>query len=122
MRTAIGVIAGYIFFALGAVVIFAVSGRDPHASAELGFMIASTIGGMVSALIAGLMASAIARRRDGRPALILAGLIALVALISMFTMRAGGDRWTTIATLLFMAPCAVVGGIIYDRLHHVRTV
>lgn len=120
MRTALGVIMGYLFFAAGAIIIFAVSGREPHAAAETGFMIVSTIGGMAAALLAGLIAASVSGRGDRRASLLLAAVIALGAIISMLTLPPGGHRWSMISAIVFMAPSAIAGGIIYERLQHLH--
>jgi hypothetical protein len=110
MRTALGVVVGYILFAGATIVLFMVTGREPHDDATLPFMIVATIYGMVAALVAGLIATAISRRSDPRAGAILGGVIALGAMISMLTVPAGANMGSMIAALVLMAPIAWLGG------------
>lgn len=110
MRTAVGVIVGYVLFAAASVLLFVMSERQPHDEASLGFMLVATTYGVVAALLCGLMAAAISGRQDARAGVILAVVIGLGAIVSMFTVPEGGSRSSMIAALLLMAPAAWLGG------------
>ena len=116
MRLVAGVVLGYVFFAVAAGLLFAVSGHDPHAVSTPGFMIASTVFGMVAALVAGFIASAVAKRADGRASVVVTMLIVLGAIISMVASPAAGTLWTQIAALILIAPCALAGSWFYRKL------
>lgn len=99
------VVAGYFVFAVSAVALFAITGHDPHGDASHAFKIGSTLYGMFFALIGGALAARIGgSANQGRA---LAFLIAIIAIISMFS---GGSHWSQLHALLFMAPCAAIGG------------
>src|SRR5215204_807973 len=108
LRSIGAVAAGYLIFAASAVLLFQMSGRDAHAEAPLAFMIASVVWAAVFALVAGWLTARIAGRRERMHAAVLAGVIALGAVISMFADRAGSS-WSQVAALVVMAPCAWIG-------------
>ena len=110
MRTVLGVIVGYALFASASVMLFIVSEHQPHDPATVPFMIVATIYGMVAALVGGLIATAISGRTDGRAGAIVAVTIALGAVISMFSVPEGGQRWSMVAAMFLMAPMAWLGG------------
>jgi len=116
MRTAAGVVAGYVFFAVASVTLFAVAGQEPHEHVSAAFAFVSTVYGMVAAFLGGLMAAAIARRSDQRASRIVAAIIAIGAAISMLTVPPGGSRMSMIAAILLMAPAALLGGIFYRKM------
>ena len=114
MRTAAGVIAGYVFFVLATLTLFAVAGVEPHERANLDFAVVATVYGMVMAFIGGLIAAAIARRE--RAAVLVAALMIVAASASMFTVPQGGSRTAMIAVIVLMAPAAAIGGWFCGRL------
>ena len=108
LRTAAGIIIGDLIFVGSAVLLFYLSRVDPHAPASLGFMALSIAYGVAFALVSGFVAGLIARRRDLITGMILALIIAVVALISMFKPEAGA-LWSQISTLVLMAPAGLLG-------------
>jgi peptidoglycan/LPS O-acetylase OafA/YrhL len=114
LRSIGAVAAGYVIFGASAALLFQLSGQAPHADAPLAFKIASTIWGAVFALVAGWLTARIAPRRPMTHAAIVAGLIALGALMSI-AARPSDALWSQTAALVVMAPCAVIGGVISLR-------
>jgi hypothetical protein len=110
MRTVLGVIVGYVFFGAASVMLFILSRHQPHDPATVPFMFVATIYGMVAALVGGLIATAISGRPDGRAGAIVAVVIAIGAVMSMFTVPEGGQRWSMVAAIVLMAPMAWLGG------------
>lgn len=110
LRSVGAVAAGYLIFAMSAVLLFQMSGRAPHQPQPLAFEIASVVWGCVFALVAGWLTARIAARKPAVHSAILAGVIALGALGSM--LAASGAKWTQLAAVAVMAPCAWVGGIV----------
>lgn len=106
MRTVLGVIVGYLIFALSALLTFRISGHDPHERATAAFMAGSIVAGMIAALIGGYLAVAIGRSKGAATAL--AVIIALVAVIS--GAYTNGSVWSNIAAAVLMAPAAKIGG------------
>ena len=109
LRSIGAVAAGYLIFASSAVLLFQMSGRAPHQAQPLAFEIASIVWGCVFALVAGWFTARIANRRPVLHAAVLAGVIALGALASL---TAEGAKWTQLAALAVMAPCAWLGGVV----------
>ena len=115
MRTALGVLAGYAIFAVSAIALFALAGREPHEPATALFMVASTVYGMVFAFVAGYVAGAIARRHDRMASTILAVVIAVIAGVSTVGARGTGSVWSQLATIVVIAPCVLAGGAVHHR-------
>ena len=111
LRSIGAVAAGYVIFAMSAVLLFQMSGRAPHQAQPIGFEIASVVWGCVFALVAGWLTARIAPRNPTVHAAILAGVIALGAAASLIADLSGA-KWSQIAALVVMAPCAWIGGLI----------
>ena len=115
LRTVAAVIVGYLIFALSAVSLFRLSGRDPHALQPLGFVIASVIYGMVFAALGGVVAARLAPSRALLDAGSVAVLLALRAGVSLVASPGADATWSQWAALALMAPSAYVGGYIATR-------
>jgi|SRR5829696_4526096 len=111
LRSIGAVAAGYLIFGSSGLLLFQLSGVDPHQAAPLGFKVASVIWGCVFALIAGWLTARIAARRPATHAAILAGLLALGAASFLAFPDSGQSHWTNVAAVVFMAPCAWLGGL-----------
>lgn len=110
LRSISAVAAGYFIFGVSAALLFQVSGQRPHEAAPVGFKIASILWGAVFALVAGWLTARIAIRRPATHAAIVAGLIALGAIVSLVASPPGAI-WSQVAALVVMAPCAWLGGL-----------
>jgi drug/metabolite transporter (DMT)-like permease len=108
LRSAGAVAAGYLIFGGSGLLLFQLSGRDPHQAAPLTFKIATIIWGCVFALVAGWLTARIAPKRPATHAAVLAALIAIGAFGSL--VAASGEKWSQITALAIMAPCAWIGG------------
>jgi peptidoglycan/LPS O-acetylase OafA/YrhL len=113
LRSIGAVAAGYFVFVVSAVLIFQLSGHDPHADAPIAFEIAILVWGAVFAMVGGWLAAHVSVRRPATHAAVVALVIALGATVSMLT--AGGARWSQAAALVVMAPCAWLGGALASR-------
>jgi peptidoglycan/LPS O-acetylase OafA/YrhL len=111
LRSAGAVAAGYLVFAVSAVLLFQLSGRDPHAPAPLTFKIAAIVWGAVFALVGGWLAAHISVRRPATHAGCLGALIAVIALISLAADRSGAI-WSPVSAAVVMAPSAWLGGVL----------
>lgn len=109
LRSVAAVVAGYALFAVSAVLIFGVSGRDPHAAAPVAFMIGSTLYGVVFALLAGYLCARVARRAELAHGLALGALLGAASVVSIVARRPGATVWSQTAALTLMAPAAVLG-------------
>jgi hypothetical protein len=114
LRSIAAVVAGYVVFAVSAVLIFQLTGRDPHADAPLTFKIASIVWGAVFALVAGFLAGHVSVRRSAAHAAGVAAVIAAGAILSM-VLDASGARWSQVAALVVMSPCAWLGGLLAKK-------
>ena len=110
LRSGVGVVGGYVVFAVSAALLFVVTGRDPHATQDTFFEVSTTVYGMVFAGIGGYLAARIAGRRTVLHAGIVAALIAVGAAVSLLASPKGDAIWSQLTALTLMAPCAVAGG------------
>ena len=109
LRSAGAVAAGYLIFGGSGLLLFQLSGRDPHLPAPLTFKIATIIWGCVFALVAGWLTARIAPKRPATHAAVLAVLIGAGACASLIASPPGAT-WSQISALVLMAPCAWLGG------------
>jgi len=110
-RRVLGVVVGYMVFAVSAVLLFRLSARDPHAPQPMGFMAICIAYGMLFAAVGGYASSAVGGGRPRVQGVWVAVVIALGAAVSMFAGPRDSSRWSRLAALFLMAPCAAVGGI-----------
>ncbi len=115
VRGAFAVIASYILFAVPGAAIFALTGHEPHAPASVVYMALTTLWGMAFAFSSGYLAALIGGEVARKAPAVLGGLIAFGAILTMLVTPAGGARWSPIAAALFMAPSAVLGGMLRRR-------
>lgn len=121
VRSVIAVIAGYVVFAVSAILLFRLSGHDPHAPAEIGFVLITVIYGMLFATLAGFLAALLGRRFEMEHALAVASLIAALGAASLLASVKSGAIWTQLAAILIIAPCAMLGGYLRQRQLRTRT-
>lgn len=109
MRTFLAVVAGYLIFAVSAVLLFHLTNIDPHSPAALDFKALTMAYGLALAFVSGFVAGRIARRTDLVCGIVLALVIALGATISMIARPGAGALWTQTAALLLFAPASLAG-------------
>lgn len=109
-RKIIGVIVGYLIFAVSAVLLFQIAGRDPHTPAPISFMFVSFVYGAAFAALGGYVASTIAQSGNLTQAVALAIVIALGATISILSQSGKGAIWSQLGAIFIMAPSALIGG------------
>ena len=109
LRSIGAVLAGYLLFALTAVALFQLTGRNPHAAQPLWVVVLVTVYGMVFAAAGGLLAVRLSTRRSLNHAMILAGVVALGATVSLLTSPAADATWSQWTALTLMAPSAYAG-------------
>jgi hypothetical protein len=115
IKSIVAVIVGYFIFAVSAVLLFSLSGRDPHAAVPTWFLIVSIVYGMCFAALGGYVAAIIAGRSAFRHAAIVTIVIAAGALTSLLSSPGKGAIWSQLAALLLMAPAAMIGGYLRQR-------
>jgi hypothetical protein len=112
LRTASGVIIGYLVFAGSAFLLFRVTHQDPHAPTVMGFEIAAIVYGVFFAFLAGYWGTGIAGRHDMWVAALIAVIMAAAAIIAMIGK---GISWSPLSTLILMVPAELVGGYVQAR-------
>lgn len=115
LRSVSAVVGGYLIFALSAVVLFHLSGRDPHAPQPLWFVVAAVVYGMGFAALGGIFAARLALGRGLLHAGIVAVVVALGASVSLVASPGAGATWSQWTALALMAPSAYIGGRIATR-------
>jgi hypothetical protein len=115
LRAFLAVLVGYLIFGFSAVLLFQLAHVDPHQQPGIGFMIGSTVYGVVFAIAAGFTAAHIAGKRKLLNAGVVACIIALLALVSIFAQPGLPSYWSQIAAIVFMAPASILGGWIRAR-------
>ena len=112
-RNIASVIVGYLIFAVTAVLLFNLSGIDPHAEASFGTVALVIIFGAIFAFMGGYVAKLIAATRSLNANYVLAILMASFAAFSFF--KSGGSHYTQIAAIFLFAPASLAGGIARRR-------
>jgi hypothetical protein len=115
LRTLGAVIGGYLVFALSAVALFQLSGRDPHVPQPLWFILASVAYGMVFAGLGGVATARLAPTRPLLHAGSVAVVLALGAGVSLAFSPGAGATWSQWTALTLMAPSAYLGGLLATR-------
>ncbi len=115
MRSLLAVLIGYCVFGASAVLLFRLSGVNPHSDPGLAFQAGSTLYGMVFAAAGGYTAARIAGKRELMFAGFVAGILALLAAVSIAAQPGLTSYWSQIAAIVFMAPSALVGGWLRKR-------
>ncbi len=116
VRSILAVFLGYLLFALSAVALFQLSGRDPHAVQPLWFETVAVLYGMLFSALGGLLAARMAPSRGTLHAGIVTGIVALGATVSLLAGPGPGATWSQWCALTLMAPCAYLGAIAAPRL------
>lgn len=111
----VAIVVGYLIFGASAAVLFNVTDHDPRATPSMVFGAGAILYGIVFAGLGGYVAASLAPRQPRQHAQILAVVIATIALGSLAFEFQDGSVWSQVATLLLMAPAAVLGGWLRTR-------
>jgi hypothetical protein len=106
LRSLAAVVAGYRVFAVSAVLLFRLSGIDPHTHQPATFMRFAVIYGMGFAALGGVVTVYLASGRPALHAALLSAVIALGASISLIARPGAGATWSQWGAFLLMAPWA----------------
>ena len=109
----LGVIVGYAIFAATSLVLFKLSGQNPHADPTVSFVIVTIIYGGIFSFIAGFIAQLIVRTKNLNVNYILAFILAGFAAFSFF--KSSGNYWTQLTAILVFAPVSILGGLFFLR-------
>jgi uncharacterized membrane protein YhaH (DUF805 family) len=119
VQSIVGAVCGYLVFALTAVALGQVSGRNLHAAQPLWFVGLTTIYGMVFGGLGALLATRIAPHR-GWAGLAMTGLLVAGAAGSLIASPATDAQWSQWTALVFMAPSAFLAPRLPLRTASVR--
>ena len=108
VRNIAAVIVGYLVFAVPAVLLFSLSGIDPHAETSLMTKAGVIVFGCVFAFIGGYVAKLIAAQNTLTVNIVLAILMAGFAAFSL--LKSPGEHYTQIAAIVLFAPASLIGG------------
>jgi hypothetical protein len=114
MKSVIGVVVGYVIFAVSAAMLFQMSGVNPHGVVSSRFMLLSIVYGMLFAATGGWVAAKIATD-PWKAVTALTIVIAIGAIVSLLTSSGTDARWSQWSAVLLMAPSALVGGRLASR-------
>ena len=113
IRNILGVIVGYLIFAVSAVLLFQISGQNPHGETTASFMIFVILYGAVFVTIGGFVAKIIAGGKSLLTNYVLAAIMAGFAAFSM--LATSGNHYTQIAAVFLFAPLTILGGFLYIK-------
>lgn len=108
LRSILGVITGYAIFVISTLLLFKLSGIDPHANATLTFMVLTIGYGLVFSFLGGFMAQLISGTRTLTVNYVLAFIMAGFAAFSFF--KTSGNHYSQLAAIFLFAPASLLGG------------
>ena len=112
LRSILAVLAGYAVFVLGAALVFGLSGQKPHADASASFKTLAIVVGTAFAIAGGYLTATMARKSPVAHAIALGILLASIAAWSIHASPIKDPIWSQVSALLFMAPAAILGGVL----------
>jgi hypothetical protein len=112
-RKILSIIAGYALFVVSSLLLFNLTGQNPHKEASISFQILTAIYGIAFAFLSGLVVQRIAETNNLKLNYILTFIIAGFAAFSLF--KATGNHWTQLLAIALFAPASLLGGLFYIR-------
>lgn len=110
-RLILAVIIGYLIFAVSAVLLFQLSGIDPHNDPSAGVVTLTIAYGLLFSFLGGFVAQPVSGSGKITVNYFLAGLMAGFAAFSLF--KSEGNHFTQLAAIFLFAPASVLGGMVY---------
>ncbi len=110
-RNILSVVVGYATFVISAVLLFQLSGINPHADPSIVFIGFTVSYGILFSFVGGLVTQLISRTNQLTMNYILAGIMAGFAAFSM--VKSAGNHYSQIAAIFLFAPSSIIGGLIY---------
>jgi hypothetical protein len=108
VRNVLAVIAGYAVFVISTVLLFQLTGIDPHADPSIGIIALTIIYGVVFSFLGGLLAQLISGAGRLTINYVLAVIMAGFAVFSLF--KASGNHYSQWAAIFLFAPASLFGG------------
>ena len=113
LRKTLAVIIAYAVFAITAVLLFNISGHDPHQPATINFEVLTAVYGIFFSFVSGMVLQLIAKTGNLNLNFILALVIASFATFSL--IQSPGSHWTQLFAIIIFAPASILGGVFYER-------
>lgn len=110
-KNILAVITGYAVFVISAVLLFQLSGIDPHADPSIGIIFLTISYGLLFSLLGGLLTQLISKAGKLTINYILAIIMAGFATFSLF--KATGNHYSQLAAIFLFAPASISGGLLY---------
>ena len=108
LRQVLAIFAGYAIFVAAALLLFQLSGVDPHGDPSILFLLAVIACGIASSVTGGYVAQLIAKKNTLTVNFILALIIAGFAAFSFY--KTSGNHYSQMAAIFLFAPLSIVGG------------
>ncbi|MGI8811499.1 MAG: hypothetical protein ACR2IH_03100 [Pyrinomonadaceae bacterium] len=112
-RNILAVVAGYLIFAVSAVLLFKMGDFDPHAEASVGMIVLVVVFGSVFSFIGGYIAKRIAASDSLGVNAALAVLMFSFAAFS--SVQSSGSHYTQFAAMAIFAPVSFLAGYVGRR-------
>ena len=112
-RNIIAVVVGYAVFVISALLLFKLSGVDPHADPSWTLMLSTVIYGILFSFISGILTQVISKSGRLTVNYVLSAIIAGFAAFSLF--KTSGNHYSQLAAIFLFAPAALLGGVSYLR-------
>jgi uncharacterized protein YqhQ len=113
IRKILSIVAGYAVFVVSSVILFEISGQDPHENASITFIAVSSVYGAFFSFVGGFVVQLIAKSDKLSLNYILAFIIAGFAAFSL--IKLDGNHWTQIIAMVIFAPLSILGGLFYMK-------
>lgn len=108
-KNILAVIAGYATFVISAILLFQLSGINPHAEPTTGFMILTIVYGLFFSFTGGFLTQLISKTGSLTIQYVLAAIIAGFAAFSFF--KTTGNHYSQLAAIFLFAPASILGGL-----------
>lgn len=115
IRSLLSLILGYLVFAVAMVLLWMIFGYKPKDVPTDGFLVFSIFCECLFALGGGYVAALVAKRKRLLHTGILAGIVAVMGVLSLFFPQNELSWWANLATAFPIAPCFLLGGLMLTR-------
>jgi hypothetical protein len=113
IRKFIGVLIGYAIFVVTSLLLFKLSGQDPHGQTSTNFKIITALYGAFFSLISGFVLQLVAKTKNLNLNYILAFIMASFATFSL--IKADGSHWSQLFAIFIFAPISIAGGLLFNK-------
>ena len=115
IRSLLSFIVGYLIFGVAMLLLWTIFGYKPKDVPPDGFLVFSIFCECLFALGGGYVAAFVANRKELVHTGILTGVVAIMGVLSLFWPQNELPWWANLATTFPIAPCFLLGGLIFVR-------